>query len=274
MNGYTENVELKPIGVVRSAVNERKAMPSLGAGAAVEVFPEFAEGLLRFEKHSHIWVLVWLDRVERDVLQVTPRGVADRGPDGLHGVFAVRSPARPNPIGLTATRVLAVDGLWIEVERLDFLEGTPVIDVKPYFVTRDMIYSAGNAMIGLPAGAAALRESLIMQAVNFHGEKCRDLALAVRIVENFRTRYWALGDPPRWEVAAPISRPCLVDALMGMTRVSPGRGNLRLWQRDAVSFPQPGCMPQYEIPGELPEGFEGVLEAPERALFVFWPAPA
>ena len=85
-------------------------MPPLGAPAAVDLFPEFADGLLRFEKHSHIWVMAWLDGAERDVLQVTPRGVRDRGPDGLHGVFSVRSPARPNPIGLTAARVLRVEG--------------------------------------------------------------------------------------------------------------------------------------------------------------------
>lgn len=266
-------MKLRQIGVIRSGVSERKAMPSLGAGGVIELFPEFADGLLRFEKHTHIWVMAWLDQAERDVLRVTPRGVADRGPDGLHGVFAVRSPARPNPIGLTAARVLRVDGLRIEVDRLDFVEGTPVIDLKPYFVTRDMIFSASNRAVGQPVSAAALRDSLIIQAANYHGEHCPDLALAVRVVEHFRTRFHAWGEPEQWMVAAPALRPCLVDALIGMTRVSLGRGSLRLWGRDTVGFPQPDCIPQYEISAGLPDTFEAALAAPDPALFAFWPAP-
>ena len=249
-------------------------MPSLGAGAAVELYPEYADGLLRFEKHSHIWVMAWLDQAERDVLQVTPRGVTDRGPEGLHGVFAVRSPARPNPIGLTAARVLGVDGTRIEVDRLDFVEGTPVIDVKPYFVTRDMIFSATNRAVGKPVSAAALRDSLVMQASNYHGEACSGLALAVRMVEHFRTRFYGMSEPEQWVVHAPASRPCVADALVGMTRAALGRGTLRLWGRDAVGFPQPDCVPQYEISAELPATFEAALAAPEAALFAFWPAPA
>ena len=73
-----------PVGVVRSQVRARKQMPAFGAPARIEIFPDYAEGLLRFEKHSHVWVLAWLDQAERNVLQVTPRGVADPGPAGLH----------------------------------------------------------------------------------------------------------------------------------------------------------------------------------------------
>ena len=89
---------LKPIGFVRSPHRERKQVPRLGAPAAVEILPEFATGLHRLEKHSHLWVIVWLDRAERNVLQVIPRGISERTSENLHGVFAVRSPVRPNPI--------------------------------------------------------------------------------------------------------------------------------------------------------------------------------
>ena len=122
-------------------------MPPMGAPATIEVLPEFGDGLFRIEKHSHIWVLAWLDRADRGLLRVVPRGVAPTEPDALHGVFAVRSPVRPNSIGLTATRVLGVDGLRVDVEPLDFLDGTPVVDLKPYFSSRDLIFSAGNAQI-------------------------------------------------------------------------------------------------------------------------------
>lgn len=231
---------LQPIGQVRSPIGERKRMPPLGARAAVELLPEFVEGLHRIGKHSHLWVLAWLGQAERDVLQVTPRGVADRGPEGLHGVFAVRSPARPNPIGLTLTRILAIDGPRIDCERLDFLDGTPVIDLKPYFVTRDAALAANNAPIGRPRDREALRDSLTLQAVNFHGESCADLALAVSAVEEFRAACCDLGEPERWDVTVPLARPCVIDAIMGMTRATPGRGNLAFGGEDEILFRHPG----------------------------------
>ena len=94
-NATLLNATLKQIGVVRSAIANRKDLPPLGAPASVELFPEFADGLLHFEKHSHLWVMAWLDTAARDPLQVIPRGLKDQGEAGLHGVFAVRSPARP-----------------------------------------------------------------------------------------------------------------------------------------------------------------------------------
>jgi tRNA-Thr(GGU) m(6)t(6)A37 methyltransferase TsaA len=227
---------LRPIGEVRSPIRRRKEMPPLGAPASVELRPEFLPGLHRLEKHSHLWVLAWLDEAEREVLEVTPRGVSDPGPAGLHGVFAVRSPARPNPIGLTLTRVLAVSGPRIECERLDFLDGTPVIDLKPYFVTRDAAMAANNAPIGRPRSREALLDSLTMQAVNFHGESCPDLGLAVRVVEHFRATRFDLAEPETWEVVAPLARPCVVDALMGMTRATPGRGNLAFTSAEEIVF--------------------------------------
>jgi tRNA-Thr(GGU) m(6)t(6)A37 methyltransferase TsaA len=240
-------MELKPIGVVRSGITGRKQMPSLGAPGEIEIFPEFADGLLRLEKHSHIWVLAWLDRAERDVLQVTPRGVADRGPAGLHGVFAVRSPARPNPIGLTVCRVAHRDGLRISVDRLDFLDGTPVIDVKPYFVTRDAILAANNAQIGKPASREALRESLTLQALHFHGELCQELQRGVGIIERFRWEQLAASEPPLWDVSVPLHRPCLIDAIMGMTRATPGRGSLRLHTGNSVVIAHGGQNYRYEL---------------------------
>lgn len=238
-------------------------MPSLGARASVELFAGFADGLLRFEKHSHIWVMAWLDGAERDVLQVIPRGCRDRGASGLHGVFAVRSPARPNPIGLTATRVLGVEGTRIECERLDFQDGTPVLDIKPYFLSRDMIFSAANTAVGRPASAEALRESLIMQAENYHGELCEGLALAVRIVEDYRRRYHDLAEPERWAVEAPAGHPCVIDSLIGMTRASLGRRTLRLTDRPAVGL----CGIVYELAARWPAGFEGILAAPAGDLY-------
>jgi tRNA-Thr(GGU) m(6)t(6)A37 methyltransferase TsaA len=240
-------MNLRPIGVVRSEIADRKLMPVFGAPATVEVVPEFAAGLHRIEKHSHLWVLAWLDGSARDVLMVTPRGVNDTSSEGLHGVFSVRSPTRPNPIGLTAARVLRLDGPRIELDRLDFVSGTPVIDLKPYFVTRDLIFSAANAQVGRPASREAVRESLLAQALSFHGEMHGDLALAVRVLEHFRSEVLAMTDPPLWRIAAPLARPVMIDALMGMTRATPGRGSLRFHEDEAVEFRHGGVSYYYAL---------------------------
>jgi len=260
---------LRPIGAVRSPVRERKSMPSQGVPAAVEILPGYRDGLLRLEKHSHVWVLAWLDRAERNVLQVTPRGLPERGPEALHGVFAVRSPARPNSIGLSATRIVRVDGLRIEVDPLDFLDGTPVIDLKPYFVSRDLIFSANNAQIGRPASREALRESLLRQALNFHGEWCADVSRAVRILEHFRSEVLQLIEPERWRVTVPLGRPCIIDAVMGMTRATPGRGSLVFGGDDCVVFDQQAFSCSYRLSRGQETDAARLLAAPEAELFEF-----
>lgn len=238
---------MRPIGTVRSPVRDRKDMPPFGVPASIELLPEYRDGLLHLEKHSHIWVLAWLEGAERDILQVTPRGVHGATPETLHGVFAVRSPARPNPIGLTAARIMRLAECSIQVDALDFLDGTPVVDIKPYFVNHDLIFSAVNAPIGRPSSREAMRESLRRQAERFHGEACPDLELAVTIVERFRAEVLELGEPETWQVTAPLDRPCLIDALMGMTRATLGRRTLRLTERDEVCFEHQGKSYRYVL---------------------------
>jgi tRNA-Thr(GGU) m(6)t(6)A37 methyltransferase TsaA len=227
---------LRPIGAVRSEIKDRKSMPPFGAPASVEIFPEFADALLKIEKHTHFWVLAWLmARPERDVLQVTPRGVDPNSADPLHGVFAVRSPARPNPIGLTAARLTGRDGLILHFDLLDFLDGTPVIDVKPYFISRDLIFSAGSAPIGRPRDRDALRESLRFQVRRFHPVDHPDVELAIGILERFRMEQMEGNEPRQWQIQAPLDRPHVVNALIGMTRVRLGAG-LELSTDPAVSI--------------------------------------
>jgi tRNA-Thr(GGU) m(6)t(6)A37 methyltransferase TsaA len=86
------------------------------------------EGLLDIEPGDELLVLTWLDRADRDVLLVHPRGDTSRPPAG---VFATRSPHRPNPIGLHRVAVVEVEGERIKVRDLEALDGTPIVDVKP-----------------------------------------------------------------------------------------------------------------------------------------------
>lgn len=93
----------------------------------LEVFPQYQEGLDGIIAGATIVVLFWLHKSARDILKVHPRGDKSRG---LCGVFATRSPVRPNPIAISELKVLAIQGNRLEVSGLDILNGTPIIDIK------------------------------------------------------------------------------------------------------------------------------------------------
>ncbi len=240
-------IVLRPIGRVVSEFRHRKGVPRLGGPAAVELFPEFEPGLHRLEKHSHLWVLAWLDQAERDVLQVIPRGIPERTEANLHGVFAVRSPVRPNPIGLTLARIVRVSGSRIEFDRLDFINGTPVIDLKPYFLSRDAVYAARNTQIGRPADREALFESLRTQAVNFCGGHGRELDVAVEIYTDFRADVLDFTEPQGLRATVPLTRPVLIDAFIGMTRCTPGRGTLKFSSNLEVVLEHQHGLARYQL---------------------------
>jgi tRNA (adenine37-N6)-methyltransferase len=123
---------MQPIGYVRSPFQDTKAIPK-GLGAkheaegVLELRPKFAEGLRDIEGFSHLFVIWQFDRSADFDLTVTPP--SDNRP---HGVFATRSPRRPNPIGLTVVELLGRDGAQLRVRGVDMLDGTPILDIKPY----------------------------------------------------------------------------------------------------------------------------------------------
>lgn len=125
-------MELTPIGRVESALTDPAAAPRQadeGAPPArLLLGPEYAEGLDGLRPGDEVLVLTWLDRARRDVLSVHPRGDPARPTEG---VFATRSPHRPNPIGLHRVRIDAIDGAVVSVRHLEAVDGTPVLDVKP-----------------------------------------------------------------------------------------------------------------------------------------------
>jgi tRNA-Thr(GGU) m(6)t(6)A37 methyltransferase TsaA len=124
--------ELRPIGRVESPLTDRAAAPKQGDEGAprarVVFLPEFREAASGLREGDEVLVLTWLHLSRRDVLSVHPRGDAKRP---LTGVFATRSPDRPNPIGLHAVAIEAVEEDAITVRDLEAIDGTPVLDVKP-----------------------------------------------------------------------------------------------------------------------------------------------
>jgi tRNA-Thr(GGU) m(6)t(6)A37 methyltransferase TsaA len=125
-------MELHTIGIVHSPLTDQGAAPKQGdegsPRATIAIDPQFAAGLEGIAKGEELLVLTWLDRAERDVLSVRPRGDLSRS---VTGVFATRSPDRPNPLGLHRVRVLDIEGADLRVAGLEALDGTPVLDLKP-----------------------------------------------------------------------------------------------------------------------------------------------
>jgi tRNA-Thr(GGU) m(6)t(6)A37 methyltransferase TsaA len=127
-----DTYELHPIGVVRSPLRSPREAPRQafeGAPPArLEVLPEFREALDGIAAGDVVVVLTWLHHASRDVRHVHPRG--DHAVP-LAGVFATRSPGRPNPIGLHRVTVTRIDDGTVEVGALEAVDGTPVVDIKP-----------------------------------------------------------------------------------------------------------------------------------------------
>jgi tRNA-Thr(GGU) m(6)t(6)A37 methyltransferase TsaA len=123
---------MRPIGAVRSPYTDTAQIPK-GKGAehaaegVLEIRPEFEAGLQDIEGFSHLYVLWVFDRAAGYDLLATPP--TDARP---HGVFATRSPRRPNPIGLTVVALQRRDGARLHVRGVDMLDGTPILDLKPY----------------------------------------------------------------------------------------------------------------------------------------------
>jgi tRNA-Thr(GGU) m(6)t(6)A37 methyltransferase TsaA len=105
----------------------------------VELLPEFAEGLRDLEGFSHVYLIYVFDRAEGGKLLVRP--FLD---DQMRGVFATRAPSRPNPIGLSIVELLEVEGSTLLVDGVDVLDGTPLLDIKPYSARFDRIDNTRN----------------------------------------------------------------------------------------------------------------------------------
>jgi tRNA-Thr(GGU) m(6)t(6)A37 methyltransferase TsaA len=125
-------VRYRPIGIIHTPFREPAGTPVqttsfVGSAGHVEIDPAFSAGLRDLDGFSHLILLYHLHRVGVMRLTVTP--FLD---DREHGVFATRSPARPNPIGLSVVRLVGIEGTRLDIEDVDMIDGTPLLDLKPY----------------------------------------------------------------------------------------------------------------------------------------------
>jgi len=141
---------LEPIGIVRAARATKVEAPrqpraAQGEAARIELFPgrDFEHALEDLASWRLIWVLFWFDRNP----SWRPKVLPPRSTSGRKGVFATRSPHRPNPIGLSVVRLERVDGLNVHILDSDMLDGTPVLDLKPYVAYTDSHPDAGSGWL-------------------------------------------------------------------------------------------------------------------------------
>jgi tRNA-Thr(GGU) m(6)t(6)A37 methyltransferase TsaA len=137
-------IPFKPIGVIRSGHHKSEETPiqpafAKGCLGRAEVFPEFAEGLKDLGGFSHIYLIFHLH-------QAGPAKLVGRPflQDREHGVFATRSPHRPNAIGLSIVELVRIEGNVLHLDRVDILDGTPLLDIKPYSAKFDCIRGTRN----------------------------------------------------------------------------------------------------------------------------------
>ena len=124
-------MQLQEIGIVRSDYKNLIDIPRQGrfgdVVSEIEIHPEFADGLLHIEQNKHLIILYWAHLAKRDMLKTIPPRSSE-----MHGVFASRSPGRPNPLSLCITELVKREGNILRVKFLDALNGSSVIDIKPY----------------------------------------------------------------------------------------------------------------------------------------------
>lgn len=141
-------VVYQPIGIIHTPFTTTAGMPiqprrAEGIPGRIEVFPEFSPGLQDLDGFSHIILIYHFDRAAAAKLRVVPfMDTMERG------VFATRAPVRPNPIGLSIVRLRAVAGASLEIENVDILDGTPLLDLKPYVPDFDCFEATSIGWVG------------------------------------------------------------------------------------------------------------------------------
>lgn len=237
-----------PVGVVHSGALQRRDVRRGGSEATVEIFPAYADALDQLEHNSHVILFGWFHQADRTVMRTRPRKVAPFAHE--RGVFASRSPDRPNPVAMTIVPLLERRGLELLVADLDFMDGTPVVDVKPYCPGWDTVFSAVHRRRANPALQTddILREFYRRDLVNHVGRDNGDGVESALAVEACLMATRRLGCDPRdasLKVVLHQASP-LMDGLMAITGASLSNGRLA-FADGALAHPAPGKSLKVEI---------------------------
>ena len=131
-----KEINIKPIGVVKNRVKEPRFGSFADVVSEIIVDEKFTDALNGIEDYSHVIIVYWMDKIKDYVITHRPQGNPDVP---VVGIFACRCPQRPNPIAITTVRLMGRKGNKIKVKGLDILDGTPIIDIKPYWPIYDYV---------------------------------------------------------------------------------------------------------------------------------------
>jgi tRNA-Thr(GGU) m(6)t(6)A37 methyltransferase TsaA len=260
--------DLKPIGVVQSSVKDSQDMPLQGVPAVIKVFDEFVEGLSGIEGDSHINVIGWFSKAERAPLMVRPRKINPQLEE--RGVFSLRSPTRPNPLSLSATRLIKVEGSLLYVEPLDLIDGSPVIDIKPYSSGWDVIFWARDvhsSFITRHMARDDVLAELLREGFNYHGEKCGAIGVAARITYDASQTLQANVRDFYLRLPQDIN-PHVVDGLIGVSRATLGNARLTFSNDQSILVSAVAKSVSYHILEVPSVPAREVLKMPSEKLFI------
>ncbi len=230
--------DLFQIGVVESPVSDRRLMSPQGVPAKVHLFSEYADGLYLIEENTHIWITGWLEDADRERLQIVRPNY--RPSHRRRGVFGLRSTTRPNSLVSTPARVLSVSGTTLELEALDFIDGTPVVDVRRYAPTNDIIFSARGARdrYVLDKEDATWLSELEAEAGHFHGAITGGVIAGARLVQYVTIEWDILPKDPELRIAvgSDAESAILIDAVQALTGATFGSGRLRAMSDAGIRF--------------------------------------
>lgn len=260
-----DDIKITPIGVVSSPITDLEKMPATGVPADIRVHPQFRPALDDTESNTHLVVLAWLDQTDRGKLQT--RGQRVRTVQQPRGVFGLRSSSRPNPIGLTATRLLSVKDGTLRLHRLDFVDGTPVIDIKRYSPGWDSIFSARTDRELRPPAQWPKGEpaEMLLVGAHFHGETCPGLAIAIRAV-CFATDRWQIGRMHPDLTVTVGDHGCIADGLQALTGATFGAGRLHFASGAAFSLTYQGERITF-LPHDVLHAVDDTLRARHSDLY-------
>jgi tRNA-Thr(GGU) m(6)t(6)A37 methyltransferase TsaA len=261
-----ENYSIKPIGIVESEIKDSKEMPISGTSARVIVYPEYQDGLDGIDENSHLIIFGWLHQANREKLKVVPRKINPNANE--KGVFSLRSPVRPNPIAICSAQLIKREKNILYLDRIDFIDGTSVIDIKPYSTGLDSIFSAKRPTEmflyeNLPEKEAF--QNMLFEAAHFHGEICVGLAIGVRVCYA-ATKY--LKTPLREKKLKIIccTKACVADAVQSLCGASNKRF-IHLEAKDRVEFVKDDQKLVVEITSKKLNSVEKVFELPDEEIF-------
>jgi len=247
---------LLPVGEVISEWEE--------AIRIIKINPEYLPAMQRMTEHNHFWILCWFHNANRSLLQMHYTAM-----DKTYGVFGARTPGRPNPIALTLVKLEKIDGDEIHVSGLDAAQGTPVLDIKPYFEA-DIVFSPQTPHMCLHSR----QEIFYKQALRHHGETCLGLELGVKMAVLAEERLGQLQAPDLMVMLKGDA--CLADVLQGLTRArlaNPTRFTYNgKAEQTEVTWTKNGSVMQVTVHPDLT--LSDVKQKPAEELFIVTTFPA